>query len=107
MTEAEFQRAVVELAKWCGWLVFHPRPAQRSGSWATHFDGDAGFPDLVLAHAERGVVFAELKAERGRVSPGQRVWLNTLEDAEQTAVVWRPSDWEAIVSRLQGTDRVR
>jgi hypothetical protein len=102
MSEAELQRAVIELAKWCGWMVVHFKPAQRSGSWATHFDGDVGFPDLVLAHPERGVVFAELKTARGKVTAGQQAWLCALSDAGQDAVVWRPDDWPTILQRLQG-----
>ena len=102
MNEAEFQRAIIEAAKYTGWLVFHAKPAQLGGSWATHFDGDVGFPDLVLAHSDRGLLFAELKTERGKVTPGQRSWLNVLEDSGAEAHLWRPQDWDTIVARLMG-----
>ena len=104
VTEAEFQDALIGAAQWTGWLVFHPRPAQRNGTWATHMNGNAGFPDLVLCHPERGVVFAELKTERGKVTAGQQAWLCALSDAGQEAVVWRPDDWPTILRRLQGGD---
>lgn len=102
VTEAEFQHAVIGLAQYTGWLVFHPRPAQRNTTWATHFDGNAGFTDLVLCHPERGVVFAELKTAKGKVTAGQQAWLNALSAAGQEAVVWRPDDWPIILRRLQG-----
>ena len=104
MTEAEFQRAVMELAKWCGWLTYHPRPAQTGGRWSTAYTGDAGFPDLVLAHRDRGTIFAELKTQRGRPTPGQRAWLNVLEDAGQEAYLWCPEHWDAITARLMGEE---
>lgn len=102
MTEAEFQHAIVQLAGYLGWTYYHARPAQRDGRWATHFDGAPGFPDLVLVHPDRGVIFAEIKTDRGRVTPGQRLWLNRLDEAGQNAVVWRPQDWQTITDTLKG-----
>ena len=104
MTEAQFLGFVTDLAKWCGWLVFHPTPALTpAGQWRTHYSGHAGFPDLVLVHPTRGVIFAELKTERGKVTAGQRQWLNALDDAGATAVVWRPQDTDTIKNILRGT----
>ena len=61
MTEREFQRAVVELARLMGWRVHHTRPAlTRAGEWRTPIQGDAGFPDLVLCRPPR-LILAELK----------------------------------------------
>ena len=59
INERQFQAAIIELAKWNGWKVFHPLPAQNArGAWRTAQAGDIGFPDLVLVHPERGVIFA-------------------------------------------------
>lgn len=103
MTEAQFQQAIIECARWAGgWLVFHPRPAQTGGRWSTPYIGDAGFPDLVLVHRDRGTIFAELKTDRGKVTPGQRAWLNALEDSGAEAYLWRPQDWDSITARLMG-----
>ena len=55
MTESEFQSQVIEIAKYRGWKVMHQRPAMiRTGRWVTAIEGDAGFPDLVLARSIPG-----------------------------------------------------
>jgi len=70
MTESDFQKVVINLAKMHGWLVHHPMPAMnKRGVWATHELGDHGFPDLVLAHPSGRVIFAELKSDKGKISP--------------------------------------
>ena len=91
MTESEFQTAVVELARWTGWLVFHDYDSRRN---------TAGFPDLVLVHPQRGVLFCELKTEKGVVSGAQQRWLDTLTAAGAESYVWRPADMPAIRDRL-------
>jgi len=68
MTEAAFLKQVCAVAKLRGWLIYHAKPAQVGERWATHFQGDAGFPDLVLSHPTGGLVFAELKAGRNKQS---------------------------------------
>lgn len=104
ITEKAFQAQVEHLAKITGWRIFHALPAMNAaGRWRTAQTGDVGFPDLVLAHPRHGVIFAELKAERGRVSVSQRIWLLTLDAAGAETHVWRPSDLPAIKTRLQGT----
>ena len=104
-TEHQFQSAVIALAKAAGWLVFHPVPAQvRPGRWATVQAGDTGYPDLTLAHPRRGLIFAELKADKGRTSIAQDDWLTTLTNAGAEAYCWRPADWPTITTRLTGTE---
>lgn len=89
--ESQLQAAIIELAKWEGWLVFHPMPVQnQSGRWRTALQGDKGFPDLVLAHKERGVIFVELKSTIGRISDEQQLWIDTLKRAGAEVYVWRP-----------------
>ncbi len=114
-TEAQLERAVVDLAKFNGWLVYHTRNSRGS---------EPGFPDLVLVRGAR-LVFAELKTGKGRVSPAQKVWLDALtgvadEAADRAASIdgewgagdstefqthvevatWRPSDWPEIERTL-------
>lgn len=102
LSEKQFQHQVEHLAHVFGWRVFHALPAQNSrGRWLTAQSGDVGFPDLVLAHPSKGVIFAELKTQIGRVSVSQRIWLNTLEAAGAETYIWRPSDFDSIKTRLQ------
>ena len=102
VNERQFQAAVIELAKWQGWKVFHPLPAQNArGDWRTAQAGDIGFPDLVLVHPERGVIFAELKTAIGKLSDAQNDWLMCLHAAGAEAYVWRPRDIAEIKTRLQ------
>lgn len=103
MTEAAFQQQVIHLAMLYGWQVNHQRPCQtRSGRWLTATQGHTGFPDLVLAHPTRGLVFAELKTARGRLSPHQTAWLSVLTRAGVEAYVWRPDQLDIITARLRG-----
>jgi hypothetical protein len=102
MSEKEFQGAVMDAAKWLGWRCFHPRTVQTvAGVHLTAFSGDAGFPDLVLVHKYRGVIFAELKADRGRLTAEQSKWRDQLITAGAEYYVWRPKDWDDIKTRLQ------
>lgn len=99
--ERDFQRVVVDLAKWHGWLVFHPLPAQNGrGQWRTATQGDTGFPDLVLVHAKGGIIFAELKSAIGKLSDRQQNWINKIIEAGGEAYVWRPADLEQIKAIL-------
>lgn len=97
--EAIFQDQVVRMARGQGWLVFHPAPFQvRPGVWRS--DGK-GFPDLVLIHpGGRGVVFAELKAEGGKLSDDQIAWGEAIVKSGGEYYVWRPQDLQAIADRL-------
>lgn len=103
LTEAQFQTWVIAVAKWNGWLVHHTRAAVNTrGTWSTPIQGDAGFPDLVLAHPTRGVLFVELKRQTGRLSTSQTEWIERLH-AGAEAYVWRPADSQYITARLRGT----
>lgn len=102
ISESSFQSQVIHLARLYGWRVTHFRPAQiRSGKWVTAVTGDPGFPDLVLARPYPGdLIFAELKRAGGRISDGQRVWLDALLRAGAEAYLWEPRDLERIKIRL-------
>lgn len=108
ISEAEFQRQVLQLAKLHGWRTAHFRPGlTRSGQWSTAVQGDgAGFPDLVLVR--RGVlIFAELKSQSGKTSDEQEKWITQFElvrDSTKDVVrvfIWRPSDWAQIEEVLR------
>jgi hypothetical protein len=101
MKESTFQSSVIMLAKLHGWLVMHTRAVEiRPGVWKTPLQGHAGYPDLTLAHSTRGVIFAELKSDTGRVSPMQKAWHETLTAAGCEVHVWRPKNIQDISTRL-------
>lgn len=93
MSEREFQRAVLRLAGLFGWTPYHTHDSRRS---------NPGFPDLVLVHPRRGVVYAELKSEKGRPTEDQERWLALLREAGQRAYLWRPSSMDEVAKVLQG-----
>lgn len=92
-SEAAFQQKVINYAIFKGWLVYHP-PDNRPGKAGRVQHVVPGYPDLTLVR-ER-VLFAELKTEKGRVSPEQKRWHAALKDAGAEAHIWRPSDWAHI-----------
>jgi hypothetical protein len=97
MTENDWLTWVVDVAKLHGWRVGHFRPARTVKGWRTPVQGDKGFADLVLARA--GVVLvAELKTDRGRLTPDQRAWLAALGPV---GVVWRPRDRDLVLATLR------
>lgn len=110
ITERALKDAVVEMAKACGWLVYHALPSMnRRGAWATHFQGHAGFPDLVLSHEAGDLVIVELKSEIGRLTEGQHRWLRSFEASGLETRVWRPRDLKdgTIQTRLANPMRRR
>ena len=104
MTEADLLAGVIDLAHALGYKAAHFRPAQTRHGWRTPVSADgAGFPDLVLVRARDGrLVAAELKAERGTLTSGQRDWLGDLKSAGVPAYTWRPADYpDAIAAVLR------
>lgn len=101
MNERQFQDQVIALAILYGWHVVHYRPAMMpSGRWMTALQGHSGAPDLIMVHEDRGTIFAELKADKGRLAPDQVEWLRKLDAAGNEVYVWRPKDIHFITKRL-------
>ena len=98
ITEAQFQRMVLELAKLWGWRTSHFRPGlTKSGRWRTAVAGDGvGVPDLILLR--RGeLIVAELKVGRNKPTPEQEGWLADWRLVPGAKVfVWYPRDWALI-----------
>lgn len=97
MLEGVLQERVRQLLILHKWRHYHTYRSKRS---------PAGFPDECAVRGDR-LLFAELKRERGKLSPDQLLWKADLEHiAEVTAIaasdtpyarpveyyVWRPSD---------------
>jgi len=106
MTEAQWQRQVVDLARLGGWRIAHFGAARTEKGWRTPVREDgAGWPDLVLVRPPE-LVFAELKAEKGKTTPEQEAWLGDLQVVAEWSnggvgevvqvFVWRPSDFPEV-----------
>lgn len=103
LAEAHLEQQLLDLARIRGWKAHHVRESRGV------LMGDEGFPDWVFAR--NGVVLVvELKAEDGKLTLAQEVWLSTLGwppgsqwlqwDRLRTYVV-RPSDFDAFAAVLE------
>jgi hypothetical protein len=107
LTEEQFQRIVIDLARSRGWKVAHfrrVRVQRKNGStyYETPVQADGkGFPDLLLVRGPT-LIAAELKVGRNRPTPEQRDWLDALERTGWVqGYVWRPDDWKTILATLE------
>jgi hypothetical protein len=93
LRESELSSLVVELARLGGWKRYHTWSSKKS---------PRGFPDWIFVKQGR-MLAVELKAEKGVVRPEQTEWLDALSDVPGVEVyLWRPSDWDEIVTVLTG-----
>jgi len=98
LTEKEFLAQVLELLTLNGWLLVDHQFEQAHYAKRT----SKGRPDILAIRAPR-VLFAEIKSEKGKLSPHQKLWLMELEQCPGVEVYcWRPSMWDDIVRVLQG-----
>ena len=92
LSEREFQRQILDLAKVLGWTAYHPMLSK----WS-----ERGWPDLAMVRPPR-LVFAELKSETGRATSHQERWLGLLGLCPGVeAYLWRPSDIDSIATVLR------
>jgi hypothetical protein len=84
ISEKDLLEQIRELARWCGWGVYHVYDSRRSAP---------GFPDLLLLRGCRLVV-AELKSESGVLTEAQRAWLEAFRLVGAEVYTWRPRDLE-------------
>jgi hypothetical protein len=105
-TEAQFQTAVIDLARIHGWLIAHFHDSRRQLGGKLVGDADAaGWPDLTLVRGPE-LLLAELKTEKGRIKPTQLVWMEALLEVARCSEyvhvrLWRPSDWSEIEAMLR------
>ena len=111
ITESDFLATIIDLATLTGWLIFHDYDSRKN---------PAGFPDLVLVnpHKSPGIIFAELKTNRGRIKTQQGDWLNRLTEVvdkiypppmprDNIAIyLWRPKHWNQIEQILMGESKL-
>jgi len=100
-SEGDFQSAVMTLADLYGWWVMHVTTSQKGQKHLTS-TSLSGWPDLVLWKPGVGVLYRELKTNRGRLSGAQQTVLGSLTEAGQDCAVWRPRDWALIEQTLTG-----
>lgn len=100
-SEDAFQMKVIQLARFGGWWVYHPPPNRpgKSGRVPAVLGVVAGWPDLTMVR-EPEIIFAELKAETGKVRQEQTIVIEKLRACGLEVHVWRPSDWLEIEARL-------
>ncbi len=91
VSEKLWQQWVTDLAKLKHWRCYHTFDSRRS---------TPGFPDLVLVRHHRLIV-AELKAEKGRLTPPQKEWLDALAFTGIETYVWRPSEADDVLQILK------
>ena len=106
-SERDCQQTIVDAAHLVGYRVLAIRPAVgRSARWQSPIQGDAGYPDLTLAHPIAGILFVELKRSPNRLELPQLRWRQALLDAGATwRLVWVPEELDAFVQEL--ADRAR
>lgn len=97
MSEEALLTAVTEALDTFRWRWCHFRPARTEKGWRTLLQGHRGLPDIIAVRDSR-LLFCELKAERGQLSPAQWDWvmdLGRLKGPGETVEVyiWRPSNW--------------
>lgn len=104
LSEEEFQQQVIDLAHYCNWTVAHFRKARTLKGWVTPVQADGkGWPDLVLVR-HFTIIFAELKSEKGKLTPEQQNWIDLLSnvgDKDVQVYIWRPENWDKIEATLR------
>lgn len=91
LSERDFTSQIRDVARTFGYLRYHAWLAKHS---------PAGFPDEVLVRPPR-IVFAELKAEKGKVSQAQMDWLDQLAACGLEVYLWRPGMLDEIIECLR------
>lgn len=76
ITERDLGVYLRDVARAFGWRRYHTWISKNSA---------AGFPDEVLVRPPR-LIFAELKSDRGRLSPDQQAWLEDLREIPDAEV---------------------
>jgi len=112
VSERVFQDHVLTVAALHGWHGVHILRSKgnveglhslnRRFPRGAHHDDASGVPDLLLVHPARQIgLLAELKTQRGRLSPDQRLWLEWTADLHSCrGVCWRPPDEDEITRVL-------
>lgn len=97
VTETQWRQQVLTWAEREGWLRYFTFDSRHS---------IAGFPDLVLCRPPR-LIFAELKTQRGGLTPAQLAWIAALKCVPGIEVyVFRPADEMTVKATLGRKDNL-
>src|SRR5690349_561238 len=94
--EKDWHLIVEQFARIMGWTHYHTYDSRKS---------DPGFPDLVLIRDDR-LIFVELKAQRGKLSPDQERWQELIYGvagacpAHVSYYCWKPENFDTMVEAL-------
>ena len=92
ITEKEFLRQVADLGRLFNWRTYHP--------WLS-IHSERGWPDVAMVRPPR-LILAELKTDRGKVTPHQQEWLDLLGACPGVETyLWRPADFDRITEVLK------
>ena len=92
VSEKDFEKQIRQLAKMFGWSYYHPFLSK----WS-----ERGYPDVTLCRPPR-LIMAELKSDKGKLSPAQAQWLWMLRKVPGIEVrIWRPRMLERIAEILR------
>jgi len=93
VTEKDLREQIRTLCKLFGWRFLF--------TW-TSIHSPKGMLDLFLINAEqKRVIFAELKSEKGKMTPEQQQVFDELKACGQEVYLWRPGDIEDIARILR------
>lgn len=96
LTEKQFMQQVQAAAKMMGYYVYHPWLSIRS---------ERGWPDLAIWR-DGVFLLAELKTDKGRLTPSQSQTIMSLRRTGLHVYVWRPRDWDDILKVLANPPRI-
>lgn len=93
ITKEQFMDQLAVLAASYGYVVHHDKD--------THLV-EAGFPDLLLWKAGKGLVYLTCLSQREKLSEPQNVWIERMRASWVRAGFVRPKDWEWLEAILSG-----
>lgn len=98
ITEKQWQAQIDGLLKLQGYKAYHVYDSRRT---------EPGFPDVIALNPKTGdILVAELKTERGVLTPKQIAWLEWFDMCGITAHVWRPSDIDKVIAHVATKVRI-
>ena len=89
MAEKHYQRKLKTDAERLGWTVIKIIRATVNG-----------YPDLLLMHPDRGVIWIEVKGDNGRLSKVQEYRINELREKGFVVLVAYPDNYEFILRSI-------